>query len=58
MGDRWTFMAVLPESSYIKDVHSGERTQQQAQIFVQQIKDNSDGKAPFLKAMAGFMKKF
>jgi hypothetical protein len=54
MGDRWTFMAVLPESSYIKDVHSGERTQEEAQIFIQQIKDNSDGKAPFFESDGWF----
>lgn len=54
MGDRWTFMAVLPESSYIKDVHSGSRTQDEAQVFIQQIKDNSDGKAPFFESDGWF----
>lgn len=54
MGDRWTFMAVLADSSYIKDVHSGERTQEQAQTFVQQIKDNSDGQAPFFESDGWF----
>lgn len=53
-GDRWTFMAVLPESSYIKEVHSSERTQEQAQVFIQQIKDNSDGKAPFFESDGWF----
>jgi hypothetical protein len=54
MGDRWTFMAVLPESSYIHTVLSGERNQDVAQEFVQQIKDNSDGKAPFFESDGWF----
>jgi hypothetical protein len=45
---------VLADSSYIKDVHSGERTQEQAQTFVQQIKDNSDGQAPFFESDGWF----
>lgn len=45
-GDRWTFAAVLPESGFIHTVHSAERTSQQAEIFVNKIKANSDGQAP------------
>lgn len=58
LGDRWTFTGVIPESSYLHTVHSGQRTQQEAQIFVEKIKANSDGQAPFLKVMDGFTKKF
>jgi IS1 family transposase len=53
-GDRWTFTGILPESSYIHTVHSGERTQEKARQFVQQIKDNSDGKAPFFESDGWF----
>lgn len=53
-GDRWTFLAILPESSYIHTVHSGQRTQEEAQDFVQQIKDNSNGKAPFFESDGWF----
>ena len=45
-GDRWTFVAVLPDSSFIHTVHSAERNLQEATGFVGQIKANSDGKAP------------
>ena len=45
-GDRWTFVAVLPDSSFIHTVHSAERNLQEATGFVGQIKANSAGKAP------------
>ena len=44
---------VLPESSYIHTVHNGQRNQEQAKIFVQQIKDNSDEQAPFIESDVG-----
>ena len=47
-------MGVLPESSYIHTVHSGQRNQEEAKIFVQQIKDNSDGQAPFIESDGWF----
>ena len=53
-GDRWTFMAVLPESSFIHTVHSGERTLEQAQLFLAQIKNKSDGQAPFFHSDGWF----
>lgn len=46
MGDRWTFVNVLPRSGLIHTVHHGKRTQEEAEQFVQAIKRNSDGEAP------------
>jgi hypothetical protein len=45
-GDRWSFVAVLPESGYIQSIHNGERTLEQAQLFIAQIKSKSDRQAP------------
>lgn len=53
-GDRWSFLAVLPESSYVHTVHSGQRNQVEAKVFVEQIKKNSDGEAPFFESDAWF----
>jgi len=46
IGDRWTFVAVLPESSFVHTVHTSRRDSDNAQVFVHKIKENSDGKAP------------
>lgn len=46
MGDRWTFVNVLPRSGFIQTVHHGKRTQEEAEHFVQTIKRHSDGEAP------------
>ena len=46
LGDRWTFVNVLPRSSFIHTVHHGKRTKEEGQEFVQKIKQNSDGEAP------------
>ncbi len=46
MGDRWTFVNVLPRSGFIHTVHHGKRTKEEAEQFVQTIKSNSDGEAP------------
>jgi hypothetical protein len=54
LGDRWTFAGVLPESSYVHTVHSGQRTQEEAQTFIEKIKENSDGKAPFFESDGWF----
>ena len=53
-GDRWTFVAVLPDSSFIQSVHSGERTLEQAQVFVGAIKGKSDQKAPLFHSDCWF----
>ena len=46
LGDRWTFVHVLPRSSFIQTVHHGKRTKEAGWEFVQKIKQNSDGEAP------------
>jgi IS1 family transposase len=53
-GDRWTFVAVLPESSFIHTVHSSERTLEQAQVFVGAVKRKSDQKAPLFHSDCWF----
>jgi IS1 family transposase/transposase-like protein len=53
-GDRWTFVAVLPESGFVHTVHTGHRTQEEAIIFVEKIKSNSDKKAPFFMSDCWF----
>jgi len=46
LGDRWTFVNVLPRSRFIQTVHHGKRTKEEAEEFVRTIKQNSDGDAP------------
>ena len=46
VGDRWTFVNVLPRSGFIQTVHHGKRTQEEAEQFVKTIKSNRDGEAP------------
>ena len=46
MGDRWTFVNVLPRSGCIQTVHHGKRTKEEGEEFVKTIKHNSDGEAP------------
>lgn len=53
-GDRWTFVAVLPESGYIHTVHNSERTLAQAQLFIAQIKRKSDELAPLFHSDCWF----
>lgn len=53
-GDRWTFAAVLPESSFVHTTHTGHRTQEEAEVFVEKIKAKSDGKAPFFMSDCWF----
>ena len=45
-GDRWTFVAVLPESSYVHTLHHGQRTLEEAITFIAELKSRSDGQAP------------
>ena len=54
LGDRWIFIGVIPESSYLHTVHSGQRTQEEAQIFIEKIKANSDEQAPFFESDGWF----
>jgi len=46
VGDRWTFVNVLPRSGFIQTVHHGKRTKEEGEEFVKTIKQNSDGEAP------------
>lgn len=53
-GDRWTFVAVLPDSSFIHTVHSSKRTQEEAITFISKIKEKSDKKAPLFHSDCWF----
>ena len=53
-GDRWTFVAVLPETGFIQSTHSSNRTLEQAQVFVADIKSKSDGQAPLFHSDSWF----
>jgi hypothetical protein len=46
VGDRWSFVNVLPRSGFIHTVHHGKRSEEEADQFVQKIKQDSDGRAP------------
>ena len=56
-GDRWTFIAILPDSSFIHTLHHGERNLEQATEFVGQIKAKSDSKAPLFASDDWFYEK-
>ncbi len=46
MGDRGTFVNVLPRSGFIQTVYHGKRTKEEGEKFVETIKKHSDGEAP------------
>lgn len=46
-GDRWSFVAVLPDSSYIHSTHHSKRTLEAAKEFISDLKGRSDGSAPY-----------
>jgi hypothetical protein len=46
VGDHWTFVNVMPRSSFIQTVHHGKRNLKETEEFVEKIKENSDGQAP------------
>jgi len=54
LGDRWGFVAVLPDTGFIQAIHNGKRTQEQALIFLQKIKSRSNGLAPLFLSDAWF----
>lgn len=54
IGDRWTFVSIIPLSGYINAVHSGKRNKEQAKIFTTKIKDRSNGVAPLIQSDAWF----
>jgi hypothetical protein len=45
-GDRWSFVAVLPDSSFIHSLHHGERNLEEATKFIGQVKASSNAKVP------------
>lgn len=53
-GDRWTFVAVLPETGFIQATHTAQRTKEQASEFVGKIKAKSDGQAPLFHSDCWF----
>jgi len=55
--DRWTFAAILPRSGFINAVHSSKRNSEEAAIFLEKIKDRSNGMAPLFLSDAWFYKK-
>jgi IS1 family transposase len=46
LGDRGTFVNVLPRSGFIQTVYHGKRTKEEGEKFVETIKKHSDGEAP------------
>lgn len=56
-GDRWTFVAVLPDSSFIHTLHHGDRNLEEATDFIGHIKANSDKKAPMFASDDWFYEK-
>ena len=56
-GDRWTFVAVLPDSSFIHTLHHGERNLEQATEFMGHIKSKSDLRAPLFASDDWFYEK-
>ena len=46
-GDRWSFVAVLPDGSYIHSTHHSKRTLEEAKEFISDLKGPSDGSAPY-----------
>jgi len=53
-GDRWSFVAVLPDSGFVHTIHHSKRTAEQAEIFLQKIKEKSDKSAPLFLSDAWF----
>ena len=56
-GDRWTFVAVLPDSSFVHALQHGERNLEQATVFVGKIKAKSNGAAPLFSSDDWFYEK-
>lgn len=56
-GDRWTFVATLPDSSFIHTLHHGARNLEEATEFVGRIKSNSNGDAPLFASDDWFYEK-
>ena len=53
-GDRWSFVAVLPDTGFVHTVHHSKRNSEQAEVFLNKIKQKSDGFAPLFLSDAWF----
>jgi hypothetical protein len=53
-GDKWTFVAVLPDTGFIQTTHTANRNLEEARVFVHDIKDKSDGFAPLFHSDCWF----
>lgn len=53
-GDKWSFVCVCPESGFIHTVHTSARNLAEATIFVEKIKENSDGEPPLFMSDSWF----
>jgi len=53
-GDRWSFVAVLPDSRFVHTIHHSKRTVEQAEVFLSKVKEKSDGIAPLFLSDAWF----
>ena len=56
-GNRWSFVAVCPNSSFVHTVHNGERDIENATEFVGEIKAKSDGLCPLFSSDDWFYEK-
>ena len=56
-GDRWTFLGILPDTSFVHTLRHGERTLAVAEEFVGEIKAKSDGNAPLFSSDDWFYEK-
>lgn len=56
-GDRWTFVAVLPDTSFIHTLHHGERSLEEATRFIGRVKAGSSGKVPLVASDDWFYEK-
>lgn len=46
VGDRWTYVNILPRSGFIHTIHHGKRNKKEAKRFISKIKTNSNGESP------------
>jgi hypothetical protein len=56
-GDMWSFMGVLPDSSFVHTVHCGKRNLEEAELFIGKIKAKSDGESPLISSDDWFYEK-
>lgn len=56
-GNRWTFVGVLPESSFIHTLHHGTRNLEEATVFIGKIKEKSDETVPLFSSDDWFYEK-